>query len=412
MGYFINNGSYSRTEFLGKIPSATLLENLKKAEANILEGVQVKTTSGTSDLTITSKKVTIDFTPYLKTFVLGSTTKNVANSKIEIDSATLKTEVQSAISTATQSAQGFMSAQDKKNLDTLYALLGATNDADSIVNTINEILAIFSQYPEGANILSALNNKVDKVDGKGLSTNDFTNTYKTKLDNAVILTDLNTKLEGFVPTTRTVNGKALSANIVVSQHRGNHTASVTYYVGDTVVYSNRVYSCITQHTSTSSFATASWTLIGYLASPSSSVELGLFSNTEKQKLAALPDNATLSSTYATKNEVDNKVTKETGKGLSTNDFTDAYKEQLERLGEGGEENVITEIQINGTKQEPTNKVVNITKSTLQTTLGDASTSAKGLMTTTQVTKLNGIATGATADSAIAITDIQGLFSTN
>lgn len=33
------------------------------------------------------------------------------------------------------------------------------------------------------NLDTNLNNKVDKVSGKGLSTNDFTSTYKTKLDN-------------------------------------------------------------------------------------------------------------------------------------------------------------------------------------------------------------------------------------
>lgn len=33
-----------------------------------------------------------------------------------------------------------------------------------------------------ANILALINSKVDKVEGKGLSTNDFTNTYKDKLD--------------------------------------------------------------------------------------------------------------------------------------------------------------------------------------------------------------------------------------
>lgn len=32
-------------------------------------------------------------------------------------------------------------------------------------------------------IIRAMKNKVDKVDGKGLSTNDFTNTHKSKLDN-------------------------------------------------------------------------------------------------------------------------------------------------------------------------------------------------------------------------------------
>lgn len=49
----------------------------------------------------------------------------------------------------------------------------------------------------------AVKNKVDKVDGKGLSTNDFTTAYKNKVDVAV-------------PNTRTVNGKALSGNITLS----------------------------------------------------------------------------------------------------------------------------------------------------------------------------------------------------
>jgi len=47
------------------------------------------------------------------------------------------------------------------------------------------------------------NNKVDKVSGKGLSANDFTSAYKTKLDN------LDTNLSGKVDK---VTGKGLSAN--------------------------------------------------------------------------------------------------------------------------------------------------------------------------------------------------------
>lgn len=47
------------------------------------------------------------------------------------------------------------------------------------------------------------NNKVDKVSGKGLSTNDFTDNYKTKLDN--LDTNLNNKVDK-------VSGKGLSAN--------------------------------------------------------------------------------------------------------------------------------------------------------------------------------------------------------
>jgi hypothetical protein len=42
-------------------------------------------------------------------------------------------------------------------LDVLTALVtGSTNDADSVVNTIQEILTIFSQYPEGVSLAQAL----------------------------------------------------------------------------------------------------------------------------------------------------------------------------------------------------------------------------------------------------------------
>lgn len=81
-------------------------------------------------------------------------------------------------------------------------------------------------------IETAVNNKVDKVSGKGLSTNDFTNAYKTKLDSALTsYTETDPTVPawakaaskptytasevGAVPTTRTVNGKALSGNITL-----------------------------------------------------------------------------------------------------------------------------------------------------------------------------------------------------
>ena len=66
------------------------------------------------------------------------------------------------IGNATQSLAGLMSGTDKKHLDTLVALL--EEDDDNVVNTINEILAIFNQYPEGAEILSVLSEKLNKND--------------------------------------------------------------------------------------------------------------------------------------------------------------------------------------------------------------------------------------------------------
>ena len=83
---------------------------------------------------------------------------------------------------------------------------------------------------------TALDGKVDVVTGKGLSTNDYTTAEKNKLSgiatgaqvnvietvkvNGTALTitskAVNVDLSGYVPTTRTVNGKALSANITLA----------------------------------------------------------------------------------------------------------------------------------------------------------------------------------------------------
>lgn len=42
---------------------------------------------------------------------------------------------------------------------------------------------VTEQTRQNTNITNLQNNKVDKVSGKALSTNDFTNAYKTKIDN-------------------------------------------------------------------------------------------------------------------------------------------------------------------------------------------------------------------------------------
>lgn len=57
--------------------------------------------------------------------------------------------------------------------------------------------------------------------------------------------------------------------------------------------------------------------------------------------------------------IDEKVPKETGKGLSTNDYTTAEKNKLKDIAEGAQVNIIEEIQVNGTKVNPSDKAVNI-----------------------------------------------------
>ena len=89
-------------------------------------------------------------------------------------------EFKTALGIATQSASGLLSAEDKTHLDGLVALL-ESDDGDSVVNTIAEILAIFDQFPEGADLLSVLATKSIKKLVKGLSANDYSDIEKNKV---------------------------------------------------------------------------------------------------------------------------------------------------------------------------------------------------------------------------------------
>ena len=57
------------------------------------------------------------------------------------------------------------------------------DSAPDTLNTLNELAAALGDDPNFATtVATEIGKKVDKVDGKGLSTNDFTNEYKEKLD--------------------------------------------------------------------------------------------------------------------------------------------------------------------------------------------------------------------------------------
>lgn len=66
-----------------------------------------------------------------------------------------------------------------KDLASIYTG-GTTADITVTVSSTGEITATLSQTVKDQ--LAQIANKVDKVEGKGLSSNDFTNSYKSKLD--------------------------------------------------------------------------------------------------------------------------------------------------------------------------------------------------------------------------------------
>ena len=112
---------------------------------------------------------------------LGKTAKAADSDKLDGKDSTYYLDyknLNNKPSNATTSIPGLMSSEDKEHLDTLAALL---ENQSSTIDTITEVLKAFENAPEGTNIANALAGKVDKVDGKGLSTNDFTTAEKEKL---------------------------------------------------------------------------------------------------------------------------------------------------------------------------------------------------------------------------------------
>ncbi len=114
------------------------------------------------------------------------------------------------------------------------AAVGGVDVTELVTEKVAEVVGTATEsFNTLGEMETAIKNKVDKVDGKGLSTNDFTNAEKTKLASALTSyteTDPTVpawaKAEnkptytasevGAVPTTRTVNGKSLSGNVTLS----------------------------------------------------------------------------------------------------------------------------------------------------------------------------------------------------
>ena len=191
-------------------------------------------------------------------------------------------------------------------------------------------------------ILARLNKFVPAESGKGLSSNDYTVEEKEKLagieegankttvdtalsstsenpvQNKIInskLTTMQADIDSRVPSSRTVNGKVLSANITLS------ASDVGALPNTTVI------------PSIDGLATETYVdnkVAGLVDSAPATLD------TLNELAAALGDNPNFATTVAT--QIGTKVDKVDGKGLSTNDYTDAEKTKLESIAEGAEVN--------------------------------------------------------------------------
>lgn len=180
--------------------------------------------------------------------------------------------------------------------------------------------------------------KVEKETGKGLSTNDFTNELKTKLEGVEASAQVNKietiKVNG---TTQTITSKSVDITVPT-------TSQIETLVD------------------------------GKLQDYDTSTEV---------------DNKLKDYTKTTdlNNLLNNKVDKVTGKGLSTNDYTTAEKNKLAGIAAGAQVNVLEGVQLNGTDLTVTDKKVNVViPSAAEYTIVEQGTAETGYSKTYYLTK--------------------------
>ena len=130
------------------------------------------------------------------------------------DDITLE-EFKIAVGNATQSSNGWMSDTDKLRLDELWALM-AVDDGDSFVDTLGEVLQIFQNYPEGADLVTILAGKVDKVTGRSLVDDDLITKLNELYTKAQIDTLLDTKIDKLMDYS----------SLLATQAEGNETLPI------------------------------------------------------------------------------------------------------------------------------------------------------------------------------------------
>lgn len=213
---------------------------------------------------------------------------------------------------------------------------------DKII-AINALIVAAQQLIEGiqTDISELQSGKVDKVSGKGLSTNDFTNAYRDKIDDTYTKSETDTALAGKVDK---VSGKGLSTNDFTNTYKNKVDNTYTKTETDSAI-AGKIAEVVAE--APESLDTlkeiADW--IDTHADSASAMNSAIQANAANiEKKVDKVEGKTLSSNDFTdvyKNKVDNtyikaeidsklkdKVDKVSGKGLSTNDFTDEYQTRV------------------------------------------------------------------------------------
>ena len=341
---------------------------------------------------------------------MNSTIVNLSNSKVDKISGkglstndltnSLKDIYDKAVSDVnilTGASTGSVSRSISTAISNLVA--GAPEDLNNLKKISTRIEEHEVEFNE---VNSTLQRKVDKISGKGLSTNDFTNDYKAKLDTIASSAQVNVQADWNVtdidsdafinnkPTSlpasdvsswaKAANKPAYTASEVGADPSGSAANALTNAkeytdaIADTKVdkvtgkglSTNDLTNSlkITYDTAVSNVNTLIGTGSGSVIKTVSDEIAKVVSNAPEDldTLKEISDwiSTHESSAAAMNTAIQGKVDKVTGKGLSTNDFTTAYKNKLDGIATGATANVgtITGITMNGSSKG-TSGIVNL-----------------------------------------------------
>lgn len=105
-----------------------------------------------------------------------------------------------------------------------HTVSATVEDIDGLSDALDSIETINSNQD------LLIENKVDKVNGKGLSTNDFTNTYKNKVDNVSTYTKSTFTMSGYTYDGYYINSNKVIVNAELTSgiRTGTYTTSIPY----------------------------------------------------------------------------------------------------------------------------------------------------------------------------------------
>ena len=345
------------------------------AQTNVIESVKangeaVAVEGKAVDVTVPTKvsELTQDVA-YLKAADIEGKVDKIEGKGLTTNDLTddLKAKYDKAVS----DVAGLTAASGQANVIESISVNGTAVEPDVNKNVAITVPTKVSALENDSKFLVAadVEGKVDKVEGKGLSSEDYTAAEKTKLAGVEAGAQVN-KLEAV-----SVNGTPLAIT-----DKGVNV-DLGAYAKTADVEGGYVAKEEGKGLSTEDYTTADKTKLGGIAAGAQvNVIEAVKVNGTALAVTGKAVNVDLSA-YATNDDLENKVDKVDGKGLSANDFSNAAKAKLDGVAEGAQVNVLESVKVNGAALAVTAKGVDITVPTKVSQI----TNDSGYQTAAQVT---------------------------